>query len=318
MSQNPEMPLPVDSTPRLTTCSNCRSAMPSELRFCRNCGFRLGDGVAEYTETVRFGDQRGPLAPGSVSAPVPVKKRRKMSGMAWVFVALLVFFIGAAAFTAIISPVRNRVSRVSGTTKQSFTGIEGLQNAEIGPGVTFGSVNLPGGPADKAGLVGGDVIMNFDGQPVMNEDDMEKIMARTPPGKTVKVVYMRDGEVHETQLTTISEAEVQHLRREFNDRPEGRAQFGYDSDDVERVEIPGTKMHGVRLDDVYGSRPADIAGVKKGDIVIEFDGIPIRTGGELLMRVNRALPYSTVKLVVMRGAEDKFERIEIPVKVGRR
>jgi S1-C subfamily serine protease len=76
-------------------------------------------------------------------------------------------------------------------------------------------------------------------------------------------------------------------------------------------------MTGVRLDDIYGSRPADIAGVKKGDIVIEFDGIPIRTGGELLMRLNRALPYSTIKLVVMRGG-DKLEKVEIPVKLGRR
>src|SRR5688572_32444485 len=97
MSQNPDMPLPVNSTPTLTTCSNCHSPMPSELRFCRNCGFRLGDGLADYQETVRFGGERGPLAAGAVSTPVPVRKRRKMSGMAWVFIGLLVFFIGAAA-----------------------------------------------------------------------------------------------------------------------------------------------------------------------------------------------------------------------------
>ena len=316
MSQNPEMPLPVESAPGLTTCSNCHSAMPSELRFCRNCGFRLSDGVAEYQEPIRFGDQRGPLVPGDASTPLTARKRPKISGMAWVFIALLVFFVGAAAFTAIISPVRKHIAATQVQTKQSYTGTEGWENAATGPGVTFGAVSLPGGPADKAGLVGGDVIVNFDGQTVLNEDDMEKIMARTPPGKTVNVVYLRDGETHSTQLTTISEAEFKHLRQEFNDRqrPEGRAQFGYDSDDVERVEVPGTKIFGVRLDEVYGSRPADIAGVKNGDIVIEFDGIPIRTGEELLMRVNRAIPYSTVKLVVMRGPE----KLEIPVKLGRR
>jgi S1-C subfamily serine protease len=239
-----------------------------------------------------------------------------MSGMAWVFVALLVFFIGAAAFTAIISPVRNRIATTHQQTKQSYTGTEGWENAETGPGVTFASVSLPDGPADKAGLVGGDVIVNFDGQAVTNEDDMEKLMARTPPGQTVEVVYIRDGETRTTQLTTISEAEFKHLREAFNDRqrPEGRAQFGYDSGDVARVEVPGTKIFGVRLDDVYGSRPADIAGIKNGDVVIEFDGIPIRTGEELLMRVNRAAPYSTVTLVVMRGSE----KLEIPVKLGRR
>jgi C-terminal processing protease CtpA/Prc len=318
MSQNPEMPLPVDSTPSLTTCSNCRSAMPSELRFCRNCGFRLGDGLAEYNETTRFGDQQGPLVPGSVSAPMPVKRRRKMSGMAWVFIALLVFFVGAAAFTAIISPVRSRMTNIHiASAKQSYTGTDGWENVEAGPGVTFDSVSLPDGPADKAGLVGGDVIMNFDGKPVMNKDDMEKIMEQMPPGKTVEVTYMRDGEVRNTKLTTISQAEFKQLENAFDDRPEGRGVFGYDSDDVERVEIPGTKMFGVRLDEVYPSRPADLAGVKKGDIVIEFDGTPIRTGQELSMRVNRALPYSTIKLVVMRGG-DKLEKVEIPVKMGRR
>jgi len=235
-----------------------------------------------------------------------------MSGMAWVFVALLVFFIGAAAFTAIISPVRHRVSTINVAAKQSYTGIAGLQNAEIGPGATFKAVNLPGGPADKAGLVGGDVIINFDGQPVMSQDDMEKVLARTPPGKTVEVVYLRDGESHTTQLTTINESEFRRLKDAYEDRPQGRAEFGYDTGNAERVEIPGTKMYGVRLGSLRGSRAADIAGVKEGDIVIEFDGAPIRTTDELLMRVRRALPYTTITLVVMRNGE----RLEIPVKLG--
>ncbi len=79
------------------------------------------------------------------------------------------------------------------------------------------------------------------------------------------------------------------------------------------MPIPGTKMFGVRLDDIEANLPADIAGVKDGDIVIEFDGIPIRTPEELVSRVRRALPYSTINLIVMRGAE----RLEIPVKMGK-
>jgi putative serine protease PepD len=65
------------------------------------------------------------------------------------------------------------------------------------------------------------------------------------------------------------------------------------------------------------SRPADIAGLKEGDIVVEFDGVPIRTSEEFLMRVRRAQPYSTVKLVVMRGEAPPLERVEIPVKLGK-
>ena len=35
-------------------CAQCGAPMPKEMRFCRSCGNRLGEGPAEYTETVRF------------------------------------------------------------------------------------------------------------------------------------------------------------------------------------------------------------------------------------------------------------------------
>ncbi len=303
MSENPQTPMSAN----LTTCANCHSAMPSELRFCRNCGFRLAEGSAEYTETVRFDGTNG-----AVSAPVPAKKRRRMSGMAWIFVGLLVFFIGAAAFTAIVSPVRDHVSsRANVPEKKSFTGVDTWENSD--QGVTFKHVNLPGGPADKAGLVGGDVILTFDGQRIQDDDQLRDLAGRTPAGKTVDVDYMRDGEVQKTKLTPISEDEFKRIRDEFDDRPEGRGQFGYEPGDAKRVPIPGTKMFGVQLGEISQSRPADMAGVKPGDIVVEFDGVPIRTTDEFRMRVRRAIPYNTIKLVVMREGQ----KVEIPVKMGR-
>jgi len=319
MSQNPEMPLPVNATPNLTTCSNCHSAMPSELRFCRNCGFRLGDGVAEYTETVRFGGQRGPLAPGSTSMPepMPARKRRKMSGMAWVFLGLLIFFIGAAAFTAVISPIRhNRVISTQIPKDRSYAGVQDwdtVNEADNGlKGATFKAVSPPDGPADKAGLVGGDVITRFDGQTINGEDDMTRALVRTPVGKTVDVEYVRDGETHTTKMTTVSEDELQRLGEVFDDR-EDHGFFGFDRGSAQVVEIPGTKLHGVQLNRVLASRPADMAGVKNGDIIVKWGEIPIRTREELATRINRAIPYSTVTLTVMRGAE----KLEIPVKLGR-
>src|SRR5256885_11816957 len=53
-------------------------------------------------------------------------------------------------------------------------------------------------------LIGGDVILSFDGQPIHNEDQLNALMARTPIGKVVDVEYMRDGEKKTTKLTTIS------------------------------------------------------------------------------------------------------------------
>jgi len=143
------------------------------------------------------------------------------------------------------------------------------------------------------------------------------LMEKTPVGKTVDVEYLRDGAKKTAKLTTISNDEFKQLSRQFEKRPEGRGQFGYEDGDAERVLVPGTNTYGVKLDTILRSRPADMAGVKEGDIVVEFDGVPIRTPDEFLMRVRRALPYSTVKVVVMRGEGDAKEKIEIPVKMGK-
>lgn len=322
MSQSPEIGGNPEPDARVTTCANCNTPMPLGLRFCRNCGYRLGEGLAEYTETVRFkdgpsggrppfeADYAAPLAqaPGGAFS----KPKKRMSGMSWMFIGLLVFFLAAAAFTAIITPIRRSMPTISVPDKpRASLGIKNFDDAENG--VTFGYVEPPGSPADKAGLVGGDVITSFDGHAVTSEDQLEELLGDTPIGKMVDVTYIRDGETKTTKLAPIDEKELERLEREFATRPGGKGRFGFDDDDTERVPIPGTKLFGVRLDDITTNYPADMAGIKEGDIVTEFDGVPIRTPGELSARVRRAVPYNTIKVVVMRGTE----MIEIPVKMGR-
>jgi S1-C subfamily serine protease len=262
--------------------------------------------------------------PTAVLPPATPKKKRRFSGMSWIFVGLLVFFVAAAAFTAIVAPKRSgSVGFVQTPVVKSYLGVDEFNNTD--EGVIFESVSAPGGPADKAGLIGGDVIVSVDDQLIHDEDQIEDLMTKTPIGKTLDVEYMRDGQKKTTKLTTISLDEYRKLSREFDRRPEGRPQFGYEDGDAETVKVPGMNIHGVKLGTILRNRPADIAGVKNGDIVIEFNDIPIRTNAEFLMRVRRALPYTTVKLVVMRPkgdpeAEDQpqeYEKIEIPVRLGK-
>ena len=286
--------------------------MPSELRFCRNCGFRLTGNMGGYTG----GQYPSTAVADSSIAP---KKKRRISGMSWIFVGLLVFFVCAAGFTALISPLRKATNIVQRTSVvKSYIGVDEFDTTD--QGVIFNAVTTPGGPADQAGLVGGDLIISFDGQPVQNEDQMQELMTKTPIGKTVDIEYSRDGQKKTAKLTTISMEENRRLTREFEKRPEGRAQFGYEEGDAERVQVPGTNTYGVKLGTVLRSRPADLAGVKEGDIITAWDGIPIRTSDELLMRVRRSVPYSTVKLSIVRPGEGEnaaVEKLEIPVKMGK-
>ena len=220
---------------------------------------------------------------------------------------------------ALITPIRKTANIVQRTAVvKSYIGVDGFKNTD--QGVIFDAVTTPGGPADQAGLIGGDVIVSFDGQPVQNEDQIEDLMTKTPIGKTVDIEYLRDGQKKTTKLTTISMEENRRLTREFERRPEGRASFGYEDGDAERVQVPGTNIYGVKLGTILRSRPADLAGVKEGDIVTAFDGVPIRTSDEFLMRVRRATPYSTVKLSIVRPGQnegDPVEKLEIPVKMGK-
>jgi hypothetical protein len=307
-------------------CPQCGAPMPGDMRFCRSCGQRLGEGPAEYTETVRFangtappnGRWTSPFTPG-VHAPIAqqsfgtARRRRRLgfTGMTWIWIALALFFASGGVMSLFRRGSNFRPLRASVTANRSYFGIDGFESTN--GGATFKAVTPPGGPADKAGLIGGDIITSFDGRIVKDEDDMMAALRQTPIGKTVEVIYLRDGETKKTQMTTISNGELDQLEGAYSGRPEGRGLFGYDNRNTELVLVPGTNTYGVRLNEIEPNRPADIAGIRNGDIVVEFDNIPIRTEEEFLARVRRALPRSTVTVVVMRDGQ----RIEIPVRIGK-
>ena len=61
------------------------------------------------------------------------KKNRRMSGMSWIFIGLLVFFIGAAAFTALMAPVRKGYEHcASAPVVKSYIGVDEFNNTDQG------------------------------------------------------------------------------------------------------------------------------------------------------------------------------------------
>ena len=78
---------------------------------------------------------------------------------------------------------------------------------------------------------------------------------------------------------------------------------------AKRERYKGTE--GAYVTDVVEDGPADSAGVRKGDIIIEFAGTKIGNGKELTKAVRKAVPDSKVAIVVMRGGEKKTLQITV-------
>ena len=73
------------------------------------------------------------------------------------------------------------------------------------------------------------------------------------------------------------------------------------------------EMRGVLVNQVFADSPAQRAGIKPGDVLLSFDGIPLDDGGHYRNRAALALPDSMVNLGMLRDGR----RMDVPVKVGR-
>ncbi|MGI8656469.1 MAG: PDZ domain-containing protein [Pyrinomonadaceae bacterium] len=415
-----------------TTCLNCRAAMPREMRFCRACGQRLGEGLAEYVETIRFdqspraADYVGQRARAAASDVSPQREtatdygvknfgarvaddvvhgtfkgveelfknlekhfkqnhvkisaqtsrlpsfgcgvnavrfnrqknetgvRTKKRGAHWLtwmsfWIVIGLFFTVFINLTSSDSRRRTPESRVAASRAREATiavrqkiaalreaalnvreeiiadttngtrsmiGVSGLKSITTGDndkgGAFIESVSVPGSPADKAGLVGGDIVTSFDNQFVKSAGDMRKLLAATPAGKSVDVIFLRDGEAKHTTLVTAAKDQVEQLTDTWEKAADKQGTLGLDDSDFARVAVPGTSIYGVQLGEVARNSAAGLSGLREKDLLIEFDGAPIRTVEEFAARIKRAAPGKTIKAVVMRGAE----RLEIPVVMG--
>ncbi len=233
--------------------------------------------------------------------------------MTWVWIGLAIFFTSGGGLSALMKRSHDGPNfGMSRPDNRSYFGVSGFTSTNAG--VTFGDVEPPGSPADLAGLVGGDIVTSFDGRLVRDEGTIAGLLRQTPPGKTVEIEYLRDGEGKKTQLTTVSSEQFNDLNRQFSARPEGVGKLGFDTGNAKRVPVLGARMYGVQLGNgMDRSGPAILAGLQPTDIVISFDEVPIRTVSELVSRVHRAIPYSIVQFGVVRGGE----QIKIPVKLGK-
>ena len=73
----------------------------------------------------------------------------------------------------------------------------------MGRGARITSVNPPDGPAGKAGLASGDVVLEFNGQPIEDADHLVRTVGFTPVGVEAELVYMRQSVRRKAAVTLV-------------------------------------------------------------------------------------------------------------------
>ena len=165
----------------------------------------------------------------------------------------------------------------------------------------------PGGPADKAGLKPGDVIVAFNGKPIDQSNQLPPLVAQMKPGSPAKVDVWRNGR-QSTLSLSIGEMQAEKTARAESGSPEHGGKLGLAVRPLtpeERKEA-GLKQ-GLVVEQVGG--PAARAGIQPGDVITSVNGTPVKTVQELRAAVERA--KEGVALLVRRGEQSLFVPLEI-------
>src|SRR6266576_4882706 len=168
----------------------------------------------------------------------------------------------------------------------------------------------PGSPAEKAGLKGGDVITNVNGQPVKTGNDLVNPIALAPIGSKVKIGYVRDRQTKETSAvvedrTRVFPNSAAHQNDSQNDST--AAEFGLrvenlTPDRASRVGLEGQK--GVLVIEVDPASFGDDLNFTRGDVIAEVNRQPVTSAAEYKAAVSKLKPGSNVVFKVLRGQDN--------------
>ena len=177
-------------------------------------------------------------------------------------------------------------------------------------GALVGDV-IPEGPAAKAGIKRGDVIIEFNGQEVSNMEQLPKIVAHTTPDTDVNVVVVRDGKpasisVH---IAILKDGEQKIARGEASEDPLGMEGQDITPELAESLNLDSE--NGVLVSNVAQGQSAAEAGIKRGDVITEIDRKPISNMLEYTRSLGTIKKGRTVLFLVKRGGTTIYIAVKI-------
>ena len=180
-------------------------------------------------------------------------------------------------------------------------------------GVLIGDV-VSGGPADKAGLQAGDIVLEYNGKPVADAAQFRNAVAATDPNSEAEIVVFRDGQrkTLQVQIGLLDEqvaargpgvpggggAPAESLEWGMNVKtltPELARQAGVDEN-----------QSGVVVTEVAPGSIAAEAGLRPGDVIVSVGGAPVANVSAFREAIDEAELEKGVRLQVNRQGMRRF------------
>ena len=163
-----------------------------------------------------------------------------------------------------------------------------------------------GGPADKAGIEAGDVILTFDGKPVSASEDLPRVVGGTKPGSKVAVRVWRNKTARDLQVTVAELADDRRQQaRGGKPQPPAAVQYGLglvELTDAQRKEL---KIEGgVFVDNVQGA--AARAGIRRGDVILAVNNQDVKSAEQFRQLMGSFDKGRIVALLVRRGGNSLY------------
>jgi serine protease Do len=150
------------------------------------------------------------------------------------------------------------------------------------------------GPAAKAGIKPGDVILKFNGRAISSSSQLPAQVADVKPGTKATLEISRNGKPREIVVKVGELKSVQTASADTADQEHGRLGLAVRPLNPDEREQAGTK--GLVVEAASG--PAARAGIEPGDLLLAVNGTPVRSVAQLRALVAKA--GKTMALLIQR------------------
>ena len=160
---------------------------------------------------------------------------------------------------------------------------------------------VQGSPAEKAGLLRGDIILRFDGKEIKNAHMLSQMAAATAPNTQAKIDLLRNGEEKtiSVELGTMPEGEQNIVS------PEEKSDWGMRVQELtpqlaHQLGLePGTT--GVVISEVNNGSPAAAAGLRPGDLITEVNREAIKNLNDYRQALQKVKKGENLLLLIKRA-----------------